>query len=320
MCFYVVLKMPRFVIVGILSAVTTVLVIGYELQVEKIGVQAATSNGQPYYPVYELAPYRLACVAGGLLVAYIWTIFPYPASQHTQLRRELGATIGLLAHYYSVCHETAAARVRGDAGDPARKGTPAHALQKARTAVFAHALGLIAHLKASSEFTRWQIHVGGRFPKPAYDALIARTERILRYTALVTFASTTWDAGAPAPASPWLAAFRALLRQTTTTSNDVTALLSLLGAALAHGSPLPPALRAPPPFRLVRRLEALDPGILAQAHVAEPGYAAFAVMTIATRSIAQDLDGLLREVRALVGELDFSFRVGPGEEGKGKRE
>ena len=67
--FYVVLKMPKFAIVGILSLVTAVLIIGYELQVEVIGTKAATSNGQPAYPVYVLAPYRLATVTGGLFIA-----------------------------------------------------------------------------------------------------------------------------------------------------------------------------------------------------------------------------------------------------------
>ena len=76
--FYFVIKFPRLVIVAIISLVTAVVIIGYELQVKKIGVAASTKNGQPAYPTYVLAPYRLATVVGGLLVAFIWTIFPYP--------------------------------------------------------------------------------------------------------------------------------------------------------------------------------------------------------------------------------------------------
>lgn len=68
-CGIQVLKIPKLAIVGILSLVTAVLIIGYELQVDKIGVAAATQNGQPAYPTYELAPFRLATVAGGIFVA-----------------------------------------------------------------------------------------------------------------------------------------------------------------------------------------------------------------------------------------------------------
>lgn len=78
-CFWVLVKRPRFVVVAIISSITSVLIVGYELQVRKIGVQVAISNFQLYYPIYELAPYRLACVAGGLFVAFIWTIFPVSA-------------------------------------------------------------------------------------------------------------------------------------------------------------------------------------------------------------------------------------------------
>lgn len=73
-CFAVlfIVKKPQFAIVGILSVVTGVLILGYELQERKIGVQAATSNGQPYYKIYILAPYRLATVVAGMAVCFIW--------------------------------------------------------------------------------------------------------------------------------------------------------------------------------------------------------------------------------------------------------
>ena len=70
-CFYFFIKFPKYIVVAILSMVTTILIIGYELQVVVIGIKLATSNGQPYYPLYELAPYRLVTVVGGLLVAFV---------------------------------------------------------------------------------------------------------------------------------------------------------------------------------------------------------------------------------------------------------
>ena len=71
---YVVIKHPALAAVGQITSVTLTLIIGYELQVRKIGIQKATSNGQAYYPVYELGPIRLATVMGGLFLAWIWTI------------------------------------------------------------------------------------------------------------------------------------------------------------------------------------------------------------------------------------------------------
>lgn len=69
LAYYFVLKFPKLAIVAILGLVTAILIIGYELQVKVIGVEVATSNGQPAYPTYELAPYRLATVVGGIFVA-----------------------------------------------------------------------------------------------------------------------------------------------------------------------------------------------------------------------------------------------------------
>lgn len=65
----------------------------------------------------------------------------------------------------------------------------------------------------------------------------------------------------------------------------------------------------PKPFALTSRLEELDKDILSIRHVNEPGYAAFAVLQLCTRSIGIDVDRLLDAVRELVGELDFSLRV-----------
>lgn len=75
LAFCVILKRPKLIIAGMISITTVLVVIGYELQVKAIGVRLAEQSGQPAYPTYELAPYRLAAVASGLLIAlYVYRL------------------------------------------------------------------------------------------------------------------------------------------------------------------------------------------------------------------------------------------------------
>jgi len=101
--FYIPLKRIDLVIVGMISVVTATMIVGYELQVRKIGVAAATATtGQPAYPIYQLGPYRLATVTGGLAVAFFWTVFPFPITEHSALRQKLGGSLYLSANMYSI--------------------------------------------------------------------------------------------------------------------------------------------------------------------------------------------------------------------------
>ena len=175
--YYIVIKLPPFTIIAMLSIVTTTLIIGYELEVRKIGTALATSNGQKYLPIYELAPYRLATVAGGLLVAFIWTMFPYPITEHSALRKDLGCAIYLLANFYSIVHETVNSRVRRDEGDMNDKQSPGYRLQKARLKVFSKTSLVIISLKQHLDFLKWEIPIGGKFPKKQYATIIENVER-----------------------------------------------------------------------------------------------------------------------------------------------
>lgn len=175
--FYIPIKMFRFRAVGMISIITTTMIVGYELQVRRVGEAVATSNGQTYYPIYLLAPYRLAVVAGGIAVAFIWTFFPYPISEHSVLRQSLGASLYLLANYYSIIHETVSGRMRGDEGERLLKTSPGRKLEKARHKVFAKQMLMLAGLRTYSGFLRWEVPVGGRFPKKQYDSIILCVEK-----------------------------------------------------------------------------------------------------------------------------------------------
>jgi hypothetical protein len=175
--FYFAIKYPLFTVISAISIVTLTLIIGYELEVRKIGTAVATSNGQPYLPIYKLAPYRLATVAGGLLVAFIWTIFPYPISEHSVLRQDVGRAIYLLANFYSIVHETVHARIRRDEGDVKDKQSPGYKLQKARMQVFSKLSLVISSLKQHLAFLKWEVPVGGKFPKKQYALIVENVER-----------------------------------------------------------------------------------------------------------------------------------------------
>ena len=175
--FYFLIKYPKFVVIALLSIVTQVLILGYELQVRKLGVKVSTSNGQPAYAIYLLAPYRLACVSGGMFVAFIWTFFPYPLTARSQLRKDLGAALFLLANFYSCVHTTVGIRLKGAEGDPKDKSSPGYRLEKARSKVYVKELLLLDALRQHSAFTAWEPSFGGKFPREKYNAIIQQAQK-----------------------------------------------------------------------------------------------------------------------------------------------
>lgn len=131
----------------------------------------------------------------------------------------------------------------------------------------------------------------------------------MTFISLLSYASNTFSQEGNREDSPWSSDFRRVLDRAGLTSREITSMLSLLSSSIANGTPLPPYLQTPQPFQLSQKLEAVDKEILGLRHINEPCYAAFAVMQISTRCIVRDLDLLLKNVREIVGELDFSFHV-----------
>ncbi|CRG90848.1 Dysferlin [Talaromyces islandicus] len=321
---WVPLKRPVLQAAGIVSMTTTLIIIGYAVEVQKLGEETLTASGQEYYPTYLLAPYRLATVLGGLFVAFIWTVFPYPISDHSILRRDLGASLYLLAKYYSLVHEIMTARARGDEGDLALKTSAGRRLEKARDKVYAKQTLALNRLRTYSQRLRWEIPIGGRFPKERYDEIID----MVNYLNLVEFASKTFSPSSSPPppsnhhpsssldletkeniASDWFHDFTKMISTTESTSYQVASILALLSASILNAQPLPPYLKIPRPFSFSDKLKEVDKDVLNICHAAEPGYAAFSVLQVSSRCIMGDLKRLTSKVKDLVGELDFSFHV-----------
>ncbi|KAJ9604339.1 hypothetical protein H2200_011173 [Cladophialophora chaetospira] len=311
---YVLLKHPKHMITAVISMVTTILIVGYELQDKKIGTKALTSNGQEYYHVYLLAPYRLATVAIGLGVAFIWTYFPYPITTHATLRKDLGNTLYLLANYYSCTHSTVETRLRTTPSLAANPKTdPMYKLDKARQRVFSKLIVMLNRLREQSSFLKYEPTFGGKFPEKTYNELILHMQSLFNYMALTAYSSQTFRTDGPE--SEWLRDFRRITARSRLTSHELTSTLCLASASITNSQPLPPYLTVPHPIDIADQLAAIDPGILSITHINEPCYAAFAVLEIASILIRQEMQAVLDRVRQLVGEVDFSVNfadVGSG--------
>ncbi|CAD6443985.1 6591b8dc-15cf-408f-bb8d-ed5171e1b646 [Sclerotinia trifoliorum] len=314
---YLFLKFPRFIPAWLVFIVTQVMIVGYELQVRKIGIAASTSSGEPYYPIYELGPYRLACVAGGSFVAFIWTFFPYPLTDRSWLRKDLGATLYILANYYSMVHSTIRSRMHGTEGDMSLKSSPGRRLEKARQRMFGKLLLLLPSLQQHADWQRFEPTIGGKFPRETYNNITQKCSNIMGYLALMSYTTKAWSRDADTKTdtrSKWLRDLAVIMEQIEPTSHQITSTLALLSAAISSGVALPPFIQLPQPYSLTSRLEALDSGILDSRHVEEPGYSAYAVMQVASSLVTDDLAGLVDCVKELVGETDFSFTVGGSED------
>ncbi|RMZ77624.1 hypothetical protein DV738_g4309, partial [Chaetothyriales sp. CBS 135597] len=319
-CMWYLLKFPSMITVAIISQVTVVLIIGYELQDEKLGRHATESNGQPYYKIYILAPYRLATVLVGLGTSAFWTFFPYPFTTHSMIRNDLGKALYLLGNYYACAHTTIYTRLStGSLSAEMVRGKPLYQLAKARHKVFGKGVTLLTSLRQYLDFSKWEPTFGGRFPREKYSELVDGAQHILNYTSLMVFCSVafTYDGkegrngahDSDAVRSEWLRGFAKVTSSLRPVDHELTSRLCLLASSLTNKQPLPPYLRMPKSVNLATQMAEVDPGILSVHHIREPCYAAFAVLEVASTLLQEEVEKVSELVRQLVGEVDFSFHV-----------
>lgn len=98
--------------------------------------------------------------------------FPFPISDHSALRQNLGEALYLSSKFYSIVHEQVMARIRDDDGDPTDASSPGHALAKARNKIFAKQMLLIQGIKSHSMLVKWEVPFGGKFPRKQYEEII----------------------------------------------------------------------------------------------------------------------------------------------------
>ncbi|CEJ61560.1 hypothetical protein PMG11_10089 [Penicillium brasilianum] len=311
--YYPYVKLPQYFGPSVIAIVTLNVIVGYELQVAKLGVTAAESNDQPYYPIYLFGPYKLAAVAAGCAISFFWVIFPYPITAKSQLRKLLGRSLFVLAKFYSAMHSTIELWLAGELGNTNDMSSPAHHLQKSRRTIFKEEMMLLAGLRMHSHFSTFEPPIGGKFPKETYDNIISEIQRIL--TSMSLMAHTTQNLDALSVESensgdnsdrPWMAQLAEIaLKSADFNSHRITSLLCHLSAAITNAQPLPPYLSTPESFPLARQMQKIDDKLLNISHVEDPSFSAFVALEVLRSVVSLSLQGLLDNMRKLVGELNF---------------
>ncbi|KAJ5116868.1 hypothetical protein N7456_001216 [Penicillium angulare] len=321
--YYFYVKMPQYFGASVIAIVTLNVIVGYELQVRKLGITEAESNGQPYYPIYLFGPYKLAAVAAGCAISFFWVIFPYPITAKSQLRKLLGKSLFVLAKFYSAMHTTIELWLGNELGDIQDKSSPAYQLQGSRHKIFKEEMMLLTGLRMHSHFSTFEPPIGGKFPKPIYDNIISEIQRILTSMSLMAHITQTLDAlsvepessPSPDPSSDphgeeWKSRLAEIaLKSTDFNSHRITSLLCHLSASISNAQPLPPYLSTPDSFPLAKQMHKIDDELLSIRHVADPVFSAFVTLEVLRSVVSFSLQDLINNVRKLVGELSFDFNI-----------
>ncbi|KAK9242053.1 hypothetical protein V1506DRAFT_548716 [Lipomyces tetrasporus] len=311
--YYPYVKIPQYFGPSVIAIVTFNVIIGYELQVAKLGVTAAESNGQPYYPIYLFGPYKLAAVAAGCAISFFWVIFPYPITAKSQLRKLLGRSLFVLARFYSAMHSTIQLWFAGELGNTEDENSPAHRLQKSRHKIFKEEMMLLTGLRMHSHFSTFEPPIGGKFPKEIYDNIISEIQRILTSMSLMAHTTQNLDALSVETENcehdsddPWMAQLAEIaLKSADFNSHQITSLLCHLSAAITNAQPLPPYLSTPESFPLARQMQKIDDKLLNISHIEDTSFSAFVALEVLRSVVSFSLQDLLDNMRKLVGELNF---------------
>lgn len=216
--------------------------IANELQVRRLGEEVVLKSGQAVYTPYIIFPYRLAIVALGVIVSYAWTLFPYPLSEHSELREEVAKTMYILGNFSKCIQQTIRARIHGITGDDSDTNGPGFHLQTARRRIFRKYQSMSTSAKQYYGFLDWEFSLGGRFPKATYGEILPILERISSYLTLSGYLSKALQQQGPGK-SCWWAADPDDTLQAHLTPAGVTTRMIILHSALSRAHPMPPRMK-----------------------------------------------------------------------------
>ncbi|EHK26664.1 uncharacterized protein TRIVIDRAFT_50219 [Trichoderma virens Gv29-8] len=320
---YYFIKFPRFISAVMITIITQIIIIGYELQVRQIGKAVATSTGQPYYPVITSTIRSQAEDTGGNINSkaspayFLWNarrkIFGKAVHLMSSMRshiewqrwelnmggrfpietyREMMMHCSHILTYltlmsYAITHPP---RIldRGDAGD---------------------GISGASYSEANTQDMRWRRALAEALPgvEPVHHTIMST---------LTLLSGSMFSGRSLPPTLPLPRPYdmmRRLVLDTESDDDDVPHFRDSWGGHvhpelttidLRPGTSEDVGEKREPDTTVASKLRVLD------SHNPKlHSYAEFVVMQVCSTLVCNDLEGLARAVSRLVGVVDFGFRV-----------
>jgi hypothetical protein len=236
------------------------------------------------------------------VIAFFWTIFPYPVQARSHARKILARSLFNLAQFYSCVHTTIAVWIHEEELEDNPQSVHQQ-LKVVRKGLFAQQMSLLTALRAQIHFTIFEPYIGGKFPKSTYDQIASDIQTVLTGLAIMALAAKsstgpTALAGVERKGSEaeekWLRSLARVIDSTDFNGHKITSLLCHLSGAVTNGSALPPYLSPAEPFPLANELRRLGEDLLDMKYANDPAFLAFASMEVISSIVNSRLQNIVR--------------------------
>lgn len=185
-------------------------------------------------------------------------------------------------------------------------------------------MALLAQTQSLIHWTTYEPPIGGKFPRAVYKSAVSELQMLATCIALMSHATRDLDLFYPKsepedselrPTSVEEKWIHQLARATTSPefdSHEAASLLCHLAAAISNNSPLPPYLSLPEHFPLARKVREINAQAMDVENIQDTAFSAFACMEVTTLLVSSRLKSLVKNVKSLVGEINFDDHLKDG--------
>jgi hypothetical protein len=176
--------------------------------------------------------------------------------------------------------------------------------------IFIANLANLRHLHANSKY---QIQMGGRFPREIYANTINCVDAMFRSISLVFYATRAFgELDGQALSSQWTIELRRVVRPNEDIELRIVSVLLTCASAIDRVQPLPPFIDVPETSSLLKAIEVSPMDLLSPRHVAEKGYTALAAIHASALVVTEEIKHLSQLTAQLVGRVEFATALSKG--------